>query len=78
MLRRNLVALNVYIRKEESSKNNALKKLEKGQIKPKVSGSTEIITIRNQRNRKKINSNTTILKPRNGSLKIIQKLVNLY
>lgn len=53
MLRRNLVALNVYIRKEESSKNNDLKKLEKGQIKPKVSGSTEIITIRNQRNRKK-------------------------
>lgn len=53
MLRRNLVALNVYIRKEESSKNNDLKKLEKGQIKPKVSGSMEIITIRNQRNRKK-------------------------
>lgn len=61
VLRRNLVALNVYIRKEEKSENNDLlfylKKLQRERIKPKVSRSKEIIKIRSEINRKQTEKN---------------------
>lgn len=57
--RRNLVALNVYIRKEERSENNDLlfylKKLQRERIKPKVSRSEETIKIRSEIKRKQTN-----------------------
>lgn len=59
VLRRNLVVLNVYIRKEERSENNDLlfylKKLQRQRIKPKVRRSEEIIKIRSEIKRKQTN-----------------------
>lgn len=59
VLRRNLVALNVYIRKEERSENNDLlfylKKLQRERIKPRVSRSEEITKIRSEIKRKQTN-----------------------
>lgn len=59
VLRRNLVALNVYIRKEERSENSDLlfylKKLQRERIKPRVSRSEAITKIRSEIKRKQTN-----------------------